>query len=161
MNTANVTPSLSTLFTELVDGTAPTGGYMLNRDDVGLLRSIDRITAADASVVVDGGSSIAAHVDHIAYGVGLMNRWAAGENPWKDADWSASWRKTAVTDEEWQRLRRRLADESHKWLTAIKQPRELEEVELSGMIGSIAHLAYHLGAIRQMDRRICGPKAKD
>lgn len=161
MNTANLTQTLSTLFGELVDGTSPSGGYMLNASDVGLLQSIDKISAADASTVVDGGSSIAAHVDHMAYGIGLMNRWAAGENPWKDADWSASWKHTKVTDDGWERLRRRLADESHKWLGAIKQPRELSETELTGMIGSIAHLAYHLGAIRQMDRRICGPRARD
>ncbi len=161
MNTTNLTQTLSTLFGELVDGTSPSGGYMLNANDVGLLRSIDKISATDASTVVDGGSSIAAHVDHMAYGIGLMNRWAAGENPWKDADWSASWKHTRVSDEGWEKLRGRLADESHKWLGAIKQPRELSETELTGMIGSIAHLAYHLGAIRQMDRKICGPKAKD
>jgi hypothetical protein len=161
MNTTNLTQTLSTLFGELMDGTSPSGGYMLNANDVGLLRSIDKISATDASAVVDGGSSIAAHVDHIAYGIGLMNRWAAGENPWKDADWSASWKHTKVSDDGWEKLRGKLADESHQWLGAIKQPRELSETELTGMIGSIAHLAYHLGAIRQMDRKICGPKARD
>ncbi len=29
------------------------------------------------------------------------------------------------------------------------------------MIGSIAHLAYHLGAIRQIDRTARGPAAND
>jgi hypothetical protein len=31
-------------------------------------------------------------------------------------------------------------------------------VELTGMIGSIAHLAYHLGAIRQISKDTRGPK---
>jgi hypothetical protein len=31
-------------------------------------------------------------------------------------------------------------------------------VELTGMISSIAHLAYHLGAIRQINQKIRGPK---
>jgi uncharacterized damage-inducible protein DinB len=134
---------------------------MLNRDDVGLLRSVDRLSAGEASTIVSGGSSIAAHVDHLTYGISLMNRWAAGENPWRDADWSASWRRTSVTDEGWEQSRRALADEAHKWLAAIKEPRELEETELTGMIGSIAHLAYHMGAIRQMNRSIRGPAAND
>jgi hypothetical protein len=30
-------------------------------------------------------------------------------------------------------------------------------LELNGMIGSIAHLAYHLGAIRQIDYTLRGP----
>jgi len=33
-----------------------------------------------------------------------------------------------------------------------------QEVELAGMIGSIAHLACHLGAIRQIANRVRGPK---
>ena len=93
MNTMNVTASLSTLMSELVDGTAPSGGYMLNRDDEGLLRALDTLSAAEASEIVNGGSSIAAHVDHVAYYISLMNRWAAGENPWRSADWAASWRR--------------------------------------------------------------------
>lgn len=161
MNTSYLTSSLATLLGELVDGSSPTGGYMLNRDDVGLLRSVDRLSAGEASTIVNGGSSIAAHVDHVTYGISLMNRWAAGENPWRDADWSASWRRTSVTDETWQKSRRALAYEAHKWLAAIKEPREVEETELTGMIGSIAHLAYHLGAIRQMNRGIRGPSAND
>lgn len=161
MNTTNLTSPLATLLAELVDGSSPKGGYMLNRDDVGLLRSIDRLSAAEASTIVNGGSSIAAHVDHLTYGISLMNRWAAGENPWKDADWSASWRRTSVTDETWEKSRRALADEAHKWLATIKLPRELEEADLTGMIGSIAHLAYHMGAIRQMNRSVRGPSAND
>ena len=161
MNTGTLTPTLSTLFTELVDGTPPDGGYMLNRGDKGLLRAIDKLRAEEASTIIDGGSSSAAHVDHLTYGISLMNRWAAGENPWRDADWKASWRRTSVTDESWARLRRTLAEEAHKWLGAIKQPREISETELNGMIGSIAHLAYHLGAIRQMDRKCRGPSANN
>ena len=35
----------------------------------------------------------------------------------------------------------------------------LGEIELNGIIGSIAHIAYHLGAIRQIDRAARGPSA--
>jgi len=31
-------------------------------------------------------------------------------------------------------------------------------VELAGMIASIAHLAYHLGALRQIDKDLRGPR---
>jgi len=40
----------------------------------------------------------------------------------------------------------------------LQTPREVADVELSGMIGSIAHLAYHLGAIRQINKDARGPK---
>jgi hypothetical protein len=90
-----------------------------------------------------------------------MNRWAIGEKPWKTADWSASWRRASVTEEQWSELRRSFATEMRNWLAVIKEPREVEAVELTGMIASIVHLAYHLGAIRQMNRKAGGPPAKN
>jgi hypothetical protein len=86
-----------------------------------------------------------------------MNRWAAGDNPFKDADWSASWRKTAVTDAEWRQLRADLRAETNRWLPVLGTSREVREIELNGMFGSIAHLAYHLGAIRQINSLLRGP----
>jgi hypothetical protein len=130
---------------------------MLNAGDDGLLRSLDRVSAAAASAVTPTGSSIAAHVDHLRYGLSLMNRWSAGENPFNDADWGASWRKTRVSDDDWKELRAQLREEAARWLTALRTPRDVQEIELNGMIGSIAHLAYHLGAMRQIDSALRGP----
>ena len=162
MNTQSISGTLTTLLAELVRGTPSSGGsYMLNRGDVGLLASLDRLSAAAASATSAGGASIAAHVDHLRYGLSLMNRWAAGENPFRDADWSASWRRTAVSTAEWESLRSELAGESLRWLEALRSPREVDNMELNGMVGSIAHLAYHLGAIRQIDRATRGPSAND
>jgi hypothetical protein len=130
---------------------------MLNAGDAGMLRSLDKLSATAASTPTATGSSIAAHVDHVRYGLSLMNRWSAGENPFRNADWSASWKKTTVSDHEWDTLRRDLQAEATRWLDALRMPREVQEIELNGMIGSIAHLAYHLGAIRQIDSSLRGP----
>ena len=157
MNTRDIAPALATLFAELVNGAAPSGGFMLNTGDAGLLASLDRVTAASASRRTATGSSLAAHVDHVRYGLLLMNRWSAGENSFGDADWGASWKKTTVTDEQWQALRADLRAEAARWLSVLRTPRDVEDVELNGMIGSIAHLAYHLGAIRQIDTSLRGP----
>ena len=160
MNTRDLTASLATLFAELVDG-APTGGgaYILNGGDAGFIGSIDKLSATEASSSVHGGATIAAHVDHVRYGLSLMNRWSDGEpNPWADADWSAAWRRGSVTEAEWKSLRGLLADEAHRWLAALRTPREVNDVALNGIVGSIAHLAYHLGAIRQIEAGARGPK---
>jgi hypothetical protein len=157
MNTSEVAKTLATLFSELVDGAPASGAYMLNAGDRGLLRSLDTLPATAAAAPTQTGSSIAAHVDHIRYGLSLMNRWSAGENPFTDADWGASWKKTTVTDDEWRRLRADLRSEATRWLNALATAREVKEIELNGMIGSIAHLAYHLGAIRQMNSSARGP----
>jgi hypothetical protein len=160
MNTSELAGTLTTLFTELVDG-PPKGAYMLNTGDAGLLRSLDRLSARAASASAQGGGTIAAHVEHLRYGFSLMNRWAAGENPFQDADWSASWLRTTVNDAEWAELRAALRDEAHRWLAVLGTPREMNRVELNGVVGSIAHLAYHLGAIRQIDPGARGPAAND
>jgi hypothetical protein len=157
VNTKDLTNTLTTLLGELVDGAPGPAAYMLNRGDSGLLRSLDRLSAADASATVSGGASIAAHVDHLRYGLSLMNRWSAGENPFDSADWSASWRKTSVSDSEWQVLKTELGQEAHRWLETLRKPVEVSAIELNGIFGSIAHLAYHLGAIRQISRAARGP----
>jgi hypothetical protein len=153
--------SLALLFSELVDGPAAKDAYMLNPGDQGLLRSLDRLSASDASArTASEGASIAAHVDHLCYGLELLIRWSEGEpNPWATADWAASWRRTTVNDAEWAALRTRLREGARRWHTALQQPHEMGDVERNGVIGSVAHLAYHLGAIRQINRATQGPKA--
>ena len=89
-----------------------------------------------------------------------MNRWSDGEaDPWSSADWTASWRRTTVTENEWAALRARLRTATERWHRALRTPREMSVVELNGVIASIAHLAYHLGAMRQIDRAMRGPRA--
>jgi hypothetical protein len=157
MRTSDLTTTLTTLFSELVNGASADGAYMLNASDEGLLRSLDKLSAKDASALTTTGSSIAAHVDHLRYGLSLMNRWSAGENPFGTADWSTSWKKTAVSDDEWTTRRAELRTETTRWLEALGTPRDVQPIELNGIVGSIAHLAYHLGAIRQINQATRGP----
>ncbi len=108
---------------------------------------------------MNDGATIAAHAEHLRYGLSLMNRWAReGGNPFADATWDAAWKTTTVSDARWAEIRHGLADEAARWRESLGTPRELTRAELCGMIGSIAHLAYHLGAIRQIDRTTRGPK---
>jgi hypothetical protein len=153
-----VLKAITTLLTEVLDGPPGREAYLLNGGDRGLLGSLESLSAADASAPGPNGSSIAAHVDHLRYGFSLMNRWSQGENPFATADWGASWRRTSVTDEEWTVSRRELRDEGTRWKAALIAPREVTDVELAGMIGSVAHTAYHLGAIRQIDTALRGPR---
>ena len=46
MRTTDISPVLTRLFAELVDGASdPTGAFILNSRDVGLLRSLDTLSA--------------------------------------------------------------------------------------------------------------------
>ncbi len=157
MRTDQLTGIFENLFGELMHGVSGKGGFILNLKDRGLLRSLERVSAAEASAPTRTGSSAAAHVAHVAYGLSLMNRWSQGENPFGDADWAAAWKKTSVTEPEWEALRVQLRDQAAKWLVVLRTPREVQDVELAGMMGSIAHLAYHMGAIRQICTNARGP----
>ena len=160
METNDISDSLTTLFSELIDGAnAPGGAFILNSGDAGLLRSLDRLSAAEASRSLDGGATIAAHAQHLRYGLSLMNRWASeGGDPFSDAKWDEAWKTTRVNDGEWAAIRDGLRGETHRWLQALGSPREVAPVELNGMIASIAHLAYHLGAVRQIAAGARGPR---
>ena len=164
MNTHEISDTLSVLMRELVHGSPDPkfGTYILNRGDVGLLDSLEKLSAPAASVSHAGGGTIASHVDHLRYGLSLLNRWASGEvAPWRDADWTASWKKSSVTESEWDVLRKSMRHEADAWIEALRTPRELNDEERRWTAGTVAHLAYHMGAIRQIDRATRGPTAED
>ena len=160
MPTNELRGSLTRLFSELVDGVNDQAqAFMLNSGDVGLLRSLDKISATEASRSVHGGATIAAHAEHVRYGLSLMNRWAReGGNPFADAAWDAAWKISAVDDTRWEDIRKGLRDEARHWMEVLDAPRAVSALELTGMISSIAHLAYHLGAIRQINKDVRGPR---
>jgi hypothetical protein len=164
MSTASFAQLLPTIFRELVHGSPDPSArtYVLNQGDHGLLASLDRLSAAAASATHGGAPSIAAHVDHLRYGLSLLNRWANGVSPpWPDMDWTVSWRQTVVSNAGWRTLRDELRGEATRWAEALGTPRDVSDVEAGWMVGSVAHLAYHLGAIRQIDRATRGPTAED
>ena len=76
-------------------------------------------------------------------------------------DWTASWRKNVVSDTEWHELRDELRREADAWAKTLSTPREVSDVEAGWLAGSVTHVAYHMGAIRQIDRATRGPTAQD
>ena len=160
MNTSDISAALAKLFGELVDGANASGGaFILNTGDVGLLRSLDKLSAGDASSSVNGGATIAAHTQHVRYGLSLMNRWAReGGDPFADATWDEAWKVSSVDAAQWDEIQRGLREETRRWLQMLASPRDVADVELTGVIASIGHLAYHLGAIRQIQKSARGPR---
>ncbi len=161
MRTDDFHRSLGDLFREAAYGVSEDAeAFFLNPGDAGLLASLDQLSADTASRSANEGATIAAHADHLRYGLSLMNRWAAGEtDPFSSADWSRAWQTTAVTDAEWQQLRAQLRAEADRWLQALQSDRKVRGIELDAVVGTVIHLAYHLGAIRQIAAQARGPKA--
>ena len=144
--------ALTTLLTEILDGPPGHEAFVLNPGDAGLLGQLDTIPAAVASTrPMPGRTTIAAHVEHVLYGLQLLIRWAQGEeNPWADADWEASWQRNSLTQEQWDRTRAALREASATWQKAVAARTVWDEISAAGAMASAAHTAYHLGAIRQI-----------
>jgi hypothetical protein len=159
MRTNDVAEVLARLFGELTEGVSGGGGFVLNTGDIGLLRSLDALSAADASRSTNDGATIAAHTQHVRYGLSLMNQWGVdGGNPFANAKWDEAWKVSTVDDTAWTEIRDGLGEEVRRWGTVLKTPREVTDVELTGLVASVAHTAYHLGAIRQIHKSVRGPR---
>ena len=158
MNTAETARTLSHLFSELVNG-VDKNGFVLNTGDIGLMKSLDKLSAADASRSTNDGATIAAHAQHVRYGLSLMNEWGTkGGNPFANAKWDEAWKVSKVDEAAWQEIRNGLRQETQNWLKVLQTPREAAGIEYTGMVSSIAHLAYHFGAIRQINKASRGPR---
>jgi hypothetical protein len=155
--------ALRNLLNELLDGAGADVAFVLNPGDRGLLKSLAALSAEQASRVHDGGgASIAAHVEHLRYGLEVLNRWAGGDqHAFANANYAASWRSTHVSAAEWSARIEQLRREANSWRGHVLRPRDLDETEATGIIGSVVHLAYHIGAMRQIDRALRGPAARD
>ena len=153
----SVSSTLGLLFRELVDGRSSTEAYVLNEGDVGLLRSLDRLSSADASRASPDRVSVAAHVDHVRYSLHRLNGWAA-RRPLEPPDWGASWRRSQVSSAEWDALRANLAREVSAWKDVLDRESASDDETLRSLASSVVHLAYHFGAIRQLSDAARGPR---
>ena len=144
--------ALQTILAEIFHGPPGETAFLLNPGDPGLLRQLESIDAETASTrCAAGETTVAAHVDHVLYGLELLNRWAGGEeNPWATADWSASWKRKTVTEPQWRDLVKRLGAAAEKWQRALAARTDWNDITAPGALARAAHTAYHLGAIRQI-----------
>jgi hypothetical protein len=155
-----LTAALTALLGELLDG-PPDYAFVLNPGDEGLLKSLARLSASEASARPGGRSSVASHVHHLQYGLGLMNEWVQGRNAFDDANYSASWTHQEVTEAEWRALRETLERNARQWRAGIGVRAEDDLESAKTAAGNVVHLAYHLGAIRQLTAAAAGPRAAD
>jgi hypothetical protein len=112
----------------------------------GLFATIEPLSAAEASRLV-GGASIAAHAHHVSFGLEASAAWLGGDRT--SRDWAESWTVTSVTEPQWQKLRDELRARYTALLAAVERHATVSEEAVGGAVGAVAHVAYHLGEIRQ------------
>ena len=121
-----------------------------NEPGSSLLQTLDQLTAEQASRTPPvGRHSVAAHAGHLSFALEASISWAhdSGEK----FDWESSWARQTVDDAEWRELRSELQARIEDWIEYVEDQNEFKDDDHSrGLLGSIAHAAYHLGAVRQL-----------
>lgn len=123
--------------------------FVNNEPDCGVFGTLDGLSAQQASTPpAPGRPTAAAHAEHLRFSLDVSTRWLRGDHA--KADWPSSWAVQSVDEEEWMRLRERLRDEYAQFLELIDARATIDEELLAGIVGTVAHAAYHLGALRQV-----------
>lgn len=137
---------------ELLFGAPDDYAHVFNPGTPGLLDILDQLGPGRASRVPEGFEvPIAAHAHHIALFLGLLVRLAGGEaDPFATADWDASWRTGSLDAPAWKELRGELRATSRQWVGRMAATTRDDAIYRENLLASLPHLAYHLGAIRQM-----------
>jgi hypothetical protein len=126
--------------------------FVDNEPENGTLGTLKSLSAEAASRPASPGDplTVASHAEHLRFSLSLANRAAKGENPYKDALWSESWKQRSVSEAEWRALLAALRREYEDFRSAIASgDMWKDEDTLTGTFGLICHGAWHLGAIRQ------------
>lgn len=142
-----MTDQLLAVLREGWEGPAHRLSYFLDKGpDAGLRNTLAKVSADDASREI-GGNSIAAHAGHVLFSFDAFGAFIAGDRTKRD--WNQSWLVSTVDDASWAKLQSDLAARYEELLRTVETHAGAGEDALGGAIGVVAHLAYHIGAIRQ------------
>jgi hypothetical protein len=144
-------PNATLLFREAFEGRAPENDYtwfVEKKEGIfDALESIDFVSASRKPS--EDCSSIAGHAFHILYTLQLENTIHGGAKP--EGTWSDSWKIQSVTEPEWADLKDHIKAEYRSFLAWFEANSDWsrEDVKTSAL-SCLPHMAFHLGAIRQI-----------
>jgi hypothetical protein len=117
-----------------------------NKPDAGFIGLLQGLNAEDVSRPI-AGTSIVSHVHHVIFSLHESSAWIRGDHSPKD--WNESWRVSSVTDSEWSEMLDHMRASFLSLRIAIRENGAKDILTIGGTIGVVAHMAFHLGAIRQ------------
>lgn len=148
ISTKIIVNQLKTLLREGIQGPNKDWSYFTDPNSKGFLGTIESLSSTSASKTSGPhDNSVAAHAWHLSFALSANSDWIQGDHSPKD--WDESWRVQKVNDEEWVKIQSKLRQEYEEFFRVIETVDLSNEEVLGGVIGAIAHVAYHLGAIRQ------------
>ncbi|MDX2006905.1 MAG: hypothetical protein SFU83_16655 [Meiothermus sp.] len=116
----------------------------------GLLASLEPVGAEQAGwSAVNGGSTVAAHADHILVTFRFVQAMFGGHE--FQPDWGASWHQRSRPGKaDWDQLKVDLRREYEATRELIEARPYWRESGFTQMLHHIAHIAYHASAVRQI-----------
>jgi hypothetical protein len=143
-----VITQLLAVLKETVEGPGEGGSFFLDKN-TGLLQtletlSLERVFASAAP----GRPSIAAHVRHTSFHINTICAWPRGDHSRRD--WPSSFVLENHDAATWAVLLEELKFEYADFRSVIREFASGSDEALGGAVGGIVHVAYHLGAIRQL-----------
>lgn len=138
------------LLHELYIGTSEGQSWVIDaQPGHGFTAAIKTVTAQQASTpIIKGGTTIAAHTEHIRWSLYYALEFYKGNQP--KFDWKESWTVREVNDQQWKALQQELIEAYNKAKAAIEAVTDWSTPYLlQGTIALLPHAAYHLGAVKQ------------
>jgi len=147
LSQAVVVGQLEAVLKEAFEGSPGSGSYFTDSGpEGGFFGTLAGLGAPEASRPF-GGSTIAAHVHHVVFSLEASASWIRGERIQRD--WNASWKVSLVDAAEWSRLQQDLRARYEELIAVVRVHAADGEDAFGGTVGAVAHMADHLGAIRQ------------
>ncbi|PYE55932.1 DinB family protein [Deinococcus yavapaiensis] len=129
--------------TAFLDGTKADGS-----GNHGLLATLDGLGAEQASRVTALGTTVASQAAHTAYHMEVVVRWERGDRG--PFDWPNSFQPSVVDEDAWRELRDRVRRAYQDLRALATSNTNWDGDEPGGLAGALAHVTYHLGAVRQL-----------
>ncbi|HWD39471.1 MAG TPA: hypothetical protein VG944_11525 [Fimbriimonas sp.] len=150
MNKDSFNEAIAELLREGFEGVGPSGSTWFVEGHEAILPTIRELSSERASVCpIPGRASIGAHVRHLIFLMSLANTCHGEALP--AGSWTDTWSRNEFSAEEWRAMQEEL---ERRYLAFAEWFRTNEnwvhEMGVIGPISTLPHVAFHLGAIRQL-----------
>ncbi|MBS1793049.1 MAG: hypothetical protein JSS81_04300 [Acidobacteria bacterium] len=151
METTYFVKSLAYLFHETFEGSPEGQGSAYLDRGIGVLATLDSLTAEQVSHDING-TSIAAQTEHAKFYLDRLCEFIHGRT--EKVNWDDSWLIEDVSETEWTALREGVRKSYENVLRCFAETDEWSEDHVGMAMGMLAHTAYHFGAIRQLAKAV-------
>ena len=124
---------------------------------IGVFPTLEKLSAQQVSQEVNN-ISIAAHTEHFKFYLDRLCEFIGGRT--EPVNWEQSWLIDEVDDEEWNHLRDGVKKSYEGVLRSLAGVQNWNDDKIGMALGILAHTAYHLGAIRQINKQVKSENGK-